>query len=255
MAIQQMFLGAGGPPPAEPLGSIPVTSSLLWYHDAFYVTDNGSQVTQWTDQSGNGRHQTTSGGRMGNNIQQGESKKGERNLTKSRKYIYTTNTANGMRWNGSGWWPGNSYTLMHICARDPSNTDGRIFDGFTENWLSGFHGSNEGVFHHANWVTTTNRDSRNNFIVSIDRLNRTRSKGYNHSGSSYDSGYQTGAGTNSPTTNQGIGLGCGQYSGDINSAGGESCKWECIMAACWSNSKSDGDCNTLMNWGYDALYG
>ena len=41
MPIQQMFLG-GGAAPAEPLGSIPVTSSLLWYHDAFYVTDNGS---------------------------------------------------------------------------------------------------------------------------------------------------------------------------------------------------------------------
>ena len=81
MPIQQMFLGAGGPAPAEPLGNIPVTSNLLWYHDAFYVTDNGSQVTQWTDQSGNGRHQTTSGGRMGNNIQQEEAKKGTRNLT------------------------------------------------------------------------------------------------------------------------------------------------------------------------------
>ena len=174
MPIQQMFLG-GGAAPAEPLGNIPVTSNLLWYHDAFYVTDNGSQVTQWEDRSGNGRHQSTSGGRMGNNIQQEEAKKGTRNLTKARKYIYNTNVANGMRWNNSGWWPGNSYTLMHIAARDPTNTDGRIFDGFTENWLSGFHGSTEGVFYHNNWVTTTNRDSRENFIVCIDRLNRTLS--------------------------------------------------------------------------------
>ena len=34
MAIQQMFLGAGGAAPAEPLGNIPVTSSLIFYHDA-----------------------------------------------------------------------------------------------------------------------------------------------------------------------------------------------------------------------------
>ena len=211
MPIQQMFLG-GGAAPAEPLGSIPVTSSLLWYHDAFYVTDNGSQVTQWTDQSGNGRHQSTAGGRMGNNIQQDEAKKGERNLTKSRKFIYNTNTANGMRWNGSGWWPGTSYTLMHICARGDSGAgNGRIFDGWGMNWLSGFHGSTEGVFYHNNWVTTTNRDSRENFIVCIDRLNRTRSKGYNNSGSVFDSGYQTGAGTSAPTTSNGIGLGSGQY--------------------------------------------
>ena len=255
MPIQQMFLG-GGAAPAEPLGSIPVTSSLLWYHDAFYVTDNGSQVTQWEDRSGNGRHQSTAGGRMGNNIQQEEAKKGTRNLTKARKYIYNTNTANGMRWNGSGWWPGTSYTLMHICARGDSGAgNGRIFDGWGMNWLSGFHGSTEGVFYHNNWVTTTNRDSRENFIVCIDRLNRTRSKGYNNSGSVFDSGYQTGAGTSAPTTSNGIGLGSGQYTGDINSGDGESSKWECIMAACWSGSKGDSDCNTLMNWGYDALYG
>ena len=76
MAIQQMLLGLGADI-AKPLGDIPVTSNLLWYYDAFYVTDSGSQITQWTDQSGNGRHMTTSGGRMGNNIQQEEAKKGE----------------------------------------------------------------------------------------------------------------------------------------------------------------------------------
>ena len=125
MPIQQMFLGAGGPAPAESLGSLPV-GGANWYHDSFHVTKSGSQVTQWTDQSGNGRHMTTSGGRMGNNIQQEEAKKGERNLTKSRKYIYSTTTADGMRWNGSGYWPGNSYTLMHIASRDSSDTNGRI---------------------------------------------------------------------------------------------------------------------------------
>jgi len=255
MAIQQMLLGLGADI-AKPLGDIPVTSNLLWYHDAFYVTDSGSQITQWTDQSGNGRHMTTSGGRMGNNIQQEEAKKGERNLTKSRKYIYSTTTADGMRWNQSGYWPGNSYTLMHIASRDSSDTNGRIFDGFTENWLSGFHGSSEGVFHHANWISDTNRDSRNNFIVCIDRLDNVRAKGYNHSGSVFDTGYLTGAvNPNAPTTAQGIGLGCGLYSGDINSAGSESGHWQCVMAACWSDAKSDSDCNTLMNWGFDALYG
>ena len=62
MPIQQMFLGAGGPAPAQPLGNIPVTSNLLWYYDGYYVTESGGQLTQWTDQSGNGRHQSVSGG-------------------------------------------------------------------------------------------------------------------------------------------------------------------------------------------------
>ena len=244
MPIQQMFLGAGGPPPAQPLGALPV-SGALWYYDGYYFTNSGGSLT-WTDQSGNGRHMTTAGGRMGNSISQQEVSKGTNNLTSSFKFIQNDATASGMRWNNSGYWPGDSYTLMHICARGDSGAgNGRIFDGWGMNWLSGFHGSTEGVFYHNNWVTTTNRDSRENFIVCIDRLNRTRSKGYNNSGSVFDSGYQTGAGTSAPTTSNGIGLGSGQYTGDINSGDGESSKWECVMAACWSGSKSTYDCYTV----------
>ena len=260
MPIQQMFLGAGGAAPAEPLGSIPVTSSLLWYYDGYYATESGGQLTQWTDQSGNGRHQSVSGGRMGNGLSQHEALKGERYLTKSRKYIRNDTAGHGMRWNGSGWWPGTSYTLMHICARgSKSGADqvGRIIDGHGINWLSGFHDTAEGSFYHNGWIIENNNDrgTGQNFLICIDRLNSVRAKG-KHGGGATDSGYVTSSGHGAPSVSLGIGINNGNYSGDINSvAGGETCDWECMMIACWNGDVGNSGCNSLMDWAFDKLYG
>ena len=260
MPIQQMFLGAGGPAPAEPLGNIPVTSNLLWYYDGYYVTGDESGISQWEDRSGNGRHQSVSGGRMGNGLSQQEAAKGERLLTSARKYIRNDTAGHGMRWNQSGWWPGTTYTLMHICARgSKSGADkvGRIVDGFGINWLSGYHDTAEGSFYHNGWIIENGNDrgTDENFLVCIDRLNSVRAKGKGGGGAT-DSGYATSSGHGAPSVNNGIGINCGLYSGDINSTGGgENCDWECIMIACWSDNKSNSDCNTLMDWGYNKLYG
>ena len=245
MPIQQMFLGAGG---AAPLGDLPVTSNLRWYHDAYFFSP-----TQWDDLSGNGYHRTTSGSTMGSSISQHDVLPGTNYMTKHRKYIQNDNVNHGVKWQGTGLWPGSTYTLMHICARQ-DNTEGRIVDGHGMNFLSGFHGSLEGVFYHNAWILNTNLDSRTNFLVSIDRRQKVRSKGLSHSGGGVDSGYVSGSGS-SPTASAGIGIGSGTYTGDIDSSGGENCNWKCIMIACWSDEKSDSDCNTLMDWGYDALYG
>lgn len=253
MPIQQMFLGAGGSAPAEPLGNLPV-SGALWYYDGYYFTNNSGSLT-WTDQSGNGRHMTTSGGRMGNNFAQDEAAKNDNYLTSARKYIYNTNTNSGMRWNGSsGYWPGTSYTLMHICGRQDGYI-GRIWDGFGINWLSGYHDTNEGVFYHNQWITTTNLDTQTNFLVVLDRKDRVRAKGKNTSGNTVDSSYQAGSGLGAPTTANGVGMGCGTYTGDINSGSSESSKWKCIMTACWNGDIGDSSCNTLMDWGFNKLYG
>ena len=261
MAIQQMFLGAGGPPPAAPLGALP-RSGALWYYDAYYVTESGGQVTQWTDQSGNGRHQSVSGGRMGSSIAQDEATKGQNYLTSSRKFIKNTAVNHGMRWNNSGWWPGDSYTLMHIMGRQLTSgtgSIGRIWDGFGINWLSGYHDSNEGVFYHNQWITTTNLNTQTSFLVVLDRRDRVRAKGLDYQGNGVDSGYQAGSGYGAPTSGNGVGINCGDYSGDINSGsappGGECSYWKSIMCACWSGDIGDSDCNTLIDWGYNKLYG
>lgn len=259
MPIQQMLLGAGAGG-AEPLGNIPVTSNLLWYYDGFYVTESGSSITEWLDQSGNNRHVTVSNGRMGNGLSQQEAAKGERYLTKARKYIRNDTAGHGIRWNGSGYWPGSSYTLMHICARgSKSGADqvGRIFDGHGINWLSGFHDTAEGSFYHNGWIIENQNDrgTGQNFLICIDRLNSVRAKG-RHGGGNTDSGYVTSSGHGAPTTSDGIGINNGNYSGAIDGvSGGETCDWECMMTACWSGNKSNSDCNTLMDWGFNNLYG
>jgi len=261
MPIQQMFLGAGGPPPAEPLGALPV-SGALWYYDGYYFTNSGGSLT-WTDQSGNGRHMSTAGGRMGNNIAQDEASKGQNYLTNSRKFIKNTVVSDGMRWNGSsGYWPGTSYTLMHIMGRQLTSgtgSIGRIWDGFGINWLSGYHDTSEGVFYHDGWITTTNLNTQTSFLVIIDRKDKVRAKGLDYQGNGVDSGYQSSSGRGAPTTANGVGINCGNYSGDINSGsappGGEASFWKSIMCACWNGDIGDTDCNTLINWGYNKLYG
>ena len=258
MPIQQMLLGAGAGG-AEPLGNIPVTSNLLWYYDGFYVTESGSSITEWLDQSGNNRHVTVSNGKMASGLSQHEASKGERYLTKARKYIRNDTAGHGIRWNGSGYWPGTSYTLMHICARGSksgADNNGRIFDGWGINWLSGYHDNAEGSFFHNGWIIENNNDrgTDQNFLICIDRLNSVRAKG-RHGGGNTDSGYVTSSGHGAPTTSNGIGINSGMHTNDIDVGGGETSDWECMMTACWSGNKSDSDCNTLMDWGFNNLYG
>ena len=258
MPIQQMLLGTG-PGGAEPLGNLPVTSNLLWYFDGFYVTESGSSITEWLDQSGNNRHVTVSNGKMASGLSQHEASKGERYLTKARKYIRNDTAGHGIRWNGSGYWPGTSYTLMHICARGSksgADNNGRIFDGWGINWLSGYHDNAEGSFFHNGWIIENNNDrgTDQNFLICIDRLNSVRAKG-RHGGGNTDSGYVTSSGHGAPTTSNGIGINSGMHTNDIDVGGGETSDWECMMTACWSGNKSDSDCNTLMDWGFNNLYG
>lgn len=258
MPIQQMLLGTG-PGGAEPLGNLPVTSNLLWYFDGFYVTESGSSITEWLDQSGNNRHVTVSNGRMASGLSQHEASAGERYLTTARKYIRNDTAGHGIRWNGSGYWPGSSYTLMHICARGSksgADKNGRIFDGHGINWLSGYHDNAEGSFYHSGWIIENQNDrgTDENFLICIDRLNSVRAKG-KHGGGSTDSGYVTSSGHGAPTTSNGIGINNGQHTGDIDVGGGETSDWECMMTACWSGNKSDSDCNTLVDWGFNNLYG
>lgn len=258
MPIQQMLLGTG-PGGAEPLGNLPVTSNLQWYFDGFYVTESGSSITEWLDQSGNNRHVTVSNGKMASGLSQHEASKGERYLTTARKYIRNDTAGHGIRWNGSGYWPGSSYTLMHICARGSksgADKNGRIFDGWGINWLSGYHDNAEGSFYHNGWIIVNENDrgTDENFLICIDRLNSVRAKG-KHGGGSTDSGYVTSSGHGAPTTSNGIGINSGMHTNDIDVGGGETSDWECMMTACWSGNKSDSDCNTLMDWAFNKLYG
>ena len=148
---------------------------------------------------------------------------------------------------------------MHICARGSksgADNNGRIFDGWGINWLSGYHDNAEGSFFHNGWIILNQNDrgTDENFLICIDRLNSVRAKG-KHGGGSTDSGYVTSSGHGAPTTSNGIGINSGMHTNDIDVGGGETSDWECMMTACWSGNKSDSDCNTLMDWAFNKLYG
>ena len=73
----------------------------------------------------------------------------------------TTNGLNGLKYVSGTTattvlWPNaitSGYTLHYVARYDPSATSGRIFTGYTTNWLSGFWQGRTGVAYHQNWIT------------------------------------------------------------------------------------------------------
>lgn len=154
------------------LGVLPVTSGLVGWYDGESWTG-----TQWTDKSGSGNHVTTYTGTINvttftNNV---------------RKYLY------GTAGNARMTWPAailpSTYTLFHV-AKYNGATRGRIFDGVTQNWLSGFWGTYSGLAYHQGWIGA-NAGSKTvhgtNWVISSDQNTIYRSQGYERG--------NTGAGT------------------------------------------------------------
>ena len=61
-----------------------------------------------------------------------------------------------------------NYTLFHV-ASYRNNNQYRIFDGKTDNWLSGFHGGKAGVAHYNNWIGSSSTGSVNttDWVISV----------------------------------------------------------------------------------------
>jgi hypothetical protein len=69
-----------------------------------------------------------------------------------------------------------TYTLFYV-ARYNGAAKGRIFNGMSSNWLSGFHGGRAGVAHHNCWITPQTDLHGSNWIMASDRMNSFRSNG------------------------------------------------------------------------------
>ena len=83
--------------------------------------------------------------------------------------------------------PSAAYTLFYV-ARYNGALRRRIFNGFTKNWLSGFHSGRTGVAYHDSisscpWITpdivsgVAFSDGSDNWVVGSDRSNSFRSNG------------------------------------------------------------------------------
>jgi len=84
-----------------------------------------------------------------------------------------------------------TYTLFHV-TRYNNGTRGRIFDGVTSNWLSGFHGNKAGVAYHNGWITPTTDYHGFDWVISTDQNSLYRSNGVQRGASGGSSSKQLG---------------------------------------------------------------
>ena len=134
--------------------SLPITNGLVgWYKGEAW---NG---TSWPDLSGNGNDCTVTKG----------------TVRRTFDYIYG-GTGDGLQF-PAAILP-STYTLFHV-ARYNGSSRGRIFDGVTANWLSGFWSSKTGVAFHDGWLTQESTTSfpLNEILISTDQKSLYRGNG------------------------------------------------------------------------------
>jgi hypothetical protein len=147
------FVGSQTPPIAE---------GLIAHYNADSWTDS-----KWTDLSGAGNHVTEIGGTTGIAVAR---------PVGAAAYIYGASTA-WMKF-PVGILPSSEYTLFFV-ARYNGVTRGRIFQGQTSNWFSGFWDGRTGVTQHGScfMITDTFNKHDNEWLMGTDRSNSFRSNG------------------------------------------------------------------------------
>ena len=111
--------------------------------------------TQWTDLSGAGNHAVTVTGTIQTNS----------TGLNGHPYLFGGTTA-GIRF-PAAILPA-VYTLFHVTKHNGA-TRGRIFDGQSSNWLSGFHGQGSGLAYHNAFITPWVDVHGTNWVVSSDQ--------------------------------------------------------------------------------------
>jgi hypothetical protein len=128
-----------------------------WYvGDSYNATDK-----IWYDISGNANHTNGSQGSPTKVTFSG----GVQNAYKSFSVV-SGSTSDALVW-PTAILPA-TYTLFHV-ARYAGGTEGRIFAGYTTNWLSGFWSGNSGVAFHQGWVTDQTDHFTTNWVLSTDQ--------------------------------------------------------------------------------------
>lgn len=156
-------------------------------------SENYSGGSSWTDASGNSRTWNISGSYSKVNVAGNGSSKtiGALQGTTSTR---SSTLGSGYSFVGVQGQPTGNFTLFHV-ARYRSGTNQRIFNGTTNNWLSGFWGNSAGVQYHEGWLTDGDKHGLN-WVISTDQHNLYRSNGVTR-GSSNNGNYTTGVDLNS----------------------------------------------------------
>ena len=125
-----------------------------------YIADSWNGM-QWSDRSGSGNHVTRFGGTINKSP----------TSMNGNSYLYG-DTGAWLIWPLAILPP--VYTLFHV-AKYNNGATGRIFagnsgfNGFGNNWFSGFHGGRTGVAYHDGMLTAYNDLYGNNWIISTDQ--------------------------------------------------------------------------------------
>ena len=154
--------------------ALPVQTNLF----ACYQADDYVSATKsWPDSSGNNRHVT-------NLLFTDTAPTLETTTVNTNGVTLSFKTLRGSTLQGLKF-PSEvlpeTYTLFHIARYN--GTEGRIFDGVTRNWLSGFWTSNAGVAFHNGWLTPVVDSHTTNWVLSSDQRGLYRSNGQQRSSS------------------------------------------------------------------------
>lgn len=148
-----------------PFDATSISGCVGWY-DADSWTGS-----QWTDKSGSDNHATSYSGTIVQETHNGISA----GVGASKKFtvLRSTDNTSGITF-PSSILP-STFTLFHVTRYNTSlgdtsgnGTRGRIFDGVTPNWLSGFHGGGSGKFYHEGWITDESNKHGNYWVQSTD---------------------------------------------------------------------------------------
>ena len=186
-----------------PLRSPSTISGLTGWFTGFSVEMNASnELTRWRDLSGKGNHVESGAIRSGSiNTSTSATNQNPYNSTSTVDaklgvtpfpFLYGSTDA-GLQFPTTMMTTTSNYTLFHVARYykpgDAVPVRGRIFDGVTTNWLSGFHGSKSGVaYHHNNWLTAQTDIHGDTWVLSTDQKNMYRSNGTNRTVSGYSGG-------------------------------------------------------------------
>ena len=192
---------------------LPVTSGLVGLY-----TGESWTGTQWTDLSGSSNHVTTIGGTITIN-----------SATLGGRVFLSGSQSSTLLW-PAAILPA-TYTMFHIAKYNGANK-GRIFTGYSSNWLSGFWSGRSGVaYHNGNLADILVDIHGSNWVLSTDQNNLYRSNLVNR---------VTGA-SGTPTYDRiGVGVTSGGYA--------EPSDWAIACVIVYNTTLTSGEINQVENW-------
>jgi hypothetical protein len=150
----------------------PVSGYIGWYD----ATSWSTSTYIWTDKSGNGNH--AQGYTPGGGIQLvAVTGNGSSKTVDAVRMVSTEGAYPYMQW-PAGIVP-STYTLFHVCRYTGAagGGSGRIIQGTSINWLSGFWGGNINSFYHNGWVAYPAAGGTTNWRYSTDQNSLGRQNG------------------------------------------------------------------------------